>query len=170
MLVVLTTLRDGTAVAWPLVTIALACFLVVLSVINIRTYRLPDVLTLPMISAGIFLHASAGGVGAAANSLAGAVVGYAIIWGLASYWRARFKQDGIGMGDAKLLAAGGAWCGPFLLPVILLLSSGLGLVFAAGIWLFGKPSDRNIRTTRIPFGPFLSVGIFSAWWLVPSFA
>ena len=64
-------------------------------------------------------------------------------------------KDGLGRGDAKLLAGGGAWCGWMGLPFIVLIGSGMGLVAA----LF--PSVRNQK--RIPFGPFLALGILIVW-------
>jgi len=39
-------------------------------------------------------------------------------------------KDGLGRGDAKLLAAGGAWCGWMGLPFIVLIASGFGLLAA----------------------------------------
>jgi len=48
-------------------------------------------------------------------------------------------QDGLGRGDAKLLAAGGAWCGWSGLPLIVLISSALALIAAVAypeIWTY----------------------------------
>ncbi len=59
---------------------------------------------------------------------------------------------GLGLGDAKLLAAGGAWLGVALLPDVLLVSALAGLCWAVGR-----------RRSRIAFGPFLAGGIWVVW-------
>ena len=63
-------------------------------------------------------------------------------------------------GDAKLLAALGAWVGPGTLPVVLFLAACLGLAFAAARALCGK---RMTATTAIPFGPFLATAGWLCW-------
>jgi leader peptidase (prepilin peptidase)/N-methyltransferase len=64
------------------------------------------------------------------------------------------------MGDAKLLAAIGAWLGLSLLPAALLLAACTGLVAAAGAALTGK---RMSAATAIPFGPFLALSGWLLW-------
>ncbi|MFC4726535.1 hypothetical protein ACFPB0_14685, partial [Glycocaulis abyssi] len=57
--------------------------------------------------------------------------------------------------------AGGAWCGWFMLPLIVALASLSGLAFAAASTvLTRRPFSRR---SLIPFGPFLAVGIFLTW-------
>lgn len=143
--------------------------LFVLSWIDVRTLRLPDALTLPLIALGLVYNLAASGWSGAALSGLGAGLGYGVIWALQAYWRWRFKREGIGLGDAKLLSAGGAWCGPMALPFILLAASGLGLVVALGGWMFKIPARSDVMGMRLPFGPFLSVGIALVW-LVTLFA
>lgn len=146
----------------PFGAVVLAATLILLSAIDAATQRLPDVLTLPLIGAGLIWS---GGIGWSALFLSamGAVIGYAIIAGLNGYWRWRRGVEGIGLGDAKLLAAGGAWCGLVGLPFILLISSAAGLLVSAfTLKAIGKET-RPIRTARIPFGPFLALGIWTVW-------
>ena len=151
-----------TILANPIGAVALAAALILLSTIDAATQRLPDVLTLPLIGAGLIWS---GGIGWSALflSVLGAVFGYAIIAGLNWYWRTQRGVDGIGLGDAKLLAAGGAWCSVMGLPFILLISSAAGLLVSAlTLKAFGTET-RPMRTTRIPFGPFLALGIWIVW-------
>lgn len=65
------------------------------------------------------------------------------------------------MGDAKLLAALGAWLGWFALPEILLMASLTGLI-GGFIWLqWNKQNHRS----AFPFGPFLAIaGIIELLW------
>jgi leader peptidase (prepilin peptidase)/N-methyltransferase len=60
----------------------------------------------------------------------------------------------MGFGDFKLLAAIGAWTGWQVLPVVIVVSAGLGVVIGGlSLWAAKKGKD-----TRIPFGPYLAVG------------
>lgn len=148
---------------WPVETIiagaVLLAGLLALSIVDIRSFRLPDWLTLPLIPAGLL---AAWWLGAPVPwHLAGAVIGYAGLVALELAYRAARGRDGLGRGDAKLLAVGGAWCGAALLPVILLFASIAGLVWVMALRLAG---DREIGPdSAIPFGPFLAAGIAVAW-------
>ena len=144
----------------PLVVAALGCVLTIvlclLSVIDLRHRLLPDVLTVPLGALGIAAAAAGYGPGWVA-SLVGTVLGYAMIASLALVYRNLRGIDGIGLGDAKLLAALGAWNGIALLPLTLLAAAVAGL----GVYALdrrGKPFD---SMHSIPFGPCLA----GAGWL-----
>ena len=87
----------------------------------------------------------------------GALAGYVFFVAIEKGFKAVRGVDGLGRGDAKLLAAGGAWCGWYGLPFIILLASFGGLIFAA------MPSVRKQKTAYIAFGPFLAIGIMITW-------
>ena len=132
--------------------------LLVLSYIDLRTGLLPDLITLPLIVAGVGYAAlidDAWGL-----ALAGAFVGSGLIAGLGYIWRYARGYDGIGLGDAKLLAAGGAWAGLTMLPVILLIASGIGLLGAVFVAQKAQTAEQRVA---IPFGPSLSLGIWVGW-------
>ena len=152
----------GNIVFLSWVQILLILVLVYLAYIDLRTFRLPDVITLPLTLSGLL----ASGLSSLEfvsfqDSLIGAVLGYTSLWLLNSLYRLAKKQDGIGMGDAKLLAALGAWLGWFALPSILLMASLTGLIGGL-IWL--KWQKQNHRSA-FPFGPFLAIaGIIELLW------
>lgn len=109
--------------------LVLLAFLVPLAWIDYRQYRLPDVLTLPLILIGLVL--SLAGLGPEPLDAAiGAMVGFAVFWGLGTFYFEVRQVDGLGLGDAKLAAAAGAWLGWQMLPVFVLMASLSGLVFA----------------------------------------
>ena len=112
---------------------------------------------LPLGVAGLGLSLYTGGW---VQSVAGGLAGYALIAGLAAFWRSQRGYEGIGLGDAKLLAASGFWVGVFALPVILLVASILGLVIALIMAKATRSDDINVA---IPFGPFLALGTWAAW-------
>jgi leader peptidase (prepilin peptidase)/N-methyltransferase len=66
-------------------------------------------------------------------------------------------REGLGQGDAKLLAAGGAWLGWEALPWVVLLAAMLGLALA----LFRRARGVALtRETALPFGPPLALAIW----------
>jgi len=143
-----------------LVSAALALVLLSLTWVDLDRFLLPDVLTLPLIAGGV-AYSSLFGAGLWL-SLAGALVGYSIVAGLALYWRRRFGREGIGLGDAKLLAGGGAWIGLFGVPLILLFASGSALLVVALVALFGRRLDGK---SVLAFGPMLALAIWAVWCL-----
>lgn len=130
--------------------------LAALAWIDMRTLRLPDPLTLPLIGAG--LVQSWYFTGDVRNALIGAAAGYLFFLAIEKGYKALRGHDGLGRGDAKLLAAGGAWCGWIGLPWIVLIASGAGLAFAGALTLLGRRPD-----SMMPFGPFLALGMALVW-------
>ena len=122
-----------------------------LSYIDWRSFRLPNYWTKPLIILGLIYHYHI--------SLdiypfiLGAVLGYAIFWTIETAYRLIRKQEGLGRGDAKLLAAGGAWCGALALPFIILIASSAALIFIL------RQNKEKSAEMKLPFGPFLAAGI-----------
>jgi len=136
--------------------------LLYLSYIDLRSFRLPDFVTLPLIIAGIlFNQLSSVGFVDTTSAITGAAIGYGSLWLLNRLYHLTKKQDGIGMGDAKLLAALGAWLGWASLPSILLIASVSGLIGGMIYLKWRKKSTRH----AFPFGPFLAfAGIIELLW------
>jgi len=129
--------------------------LAALSVIDYRTLILPDILTLPLIAGGLLFAYWQQAL--LAGSI-GAVIGYAGLVGIELFYKKVRGVDGLGRGDAKLLAAGGAWCGWYGLAFILLIASASGLVHALLLSRRGEQTN-----SKLPFGPHLALGIFVSW-------
>jgi leader peptidase (prepilin peptidase)/N-methyltransferase len=140
------------------ITLFLAGALIMLTVIDLDRYLLPDWLTLPLIILGLG-YSYMFGVGVLLSGL-GAAIGYVIIASLAYFWRSQMGREGIGLGDAKLLAAAGAWLGALSLPAMLLGASGLGLVFFAALSVSKKYSEMR---QVLPFGPFIALAFWALW-------
>jgi len=140
----------------------LVLILLYLSYIDLRSFRLPDFVTLPLIVTGILFNLlSSVGFTDAASATTGAVLGYGSLWLLNRLYRLSKKQDGMGMGDAKLLAALGAWLGWAALPSILLIASVSGLIGGLIYLKLRKKSTHH----AFPFGPFLAfAGIIELLW------
>ena len=129
--------------------------LMILSVIDWRTFRLPNVWTFPLILAGLIYSYFFGDM---MMSALGVVIGYLAFVTLEVGYKKIRGRDGLGRGDAKLLAAGGAWCGVLALPFIVLIASGSALA-ALILPSMRRHADRG----HLPFGPFISFGIFLCW-------
>jgi leader peptidase (prepilin peptidase)/N-methyltransferase len=138
-----------------LATPVLIALLAALTCIDLRERRLPDRLTLPLLGLGLALAARRTN-GLPIAELAGAGVGFLLFWALGeAHYRLR-GVEGLGLGDAKLLAAGGAWLGWRDLPVLILVAALGGL--AAAMWGRG-------RRREIAFGPWLALA-FAILWLL----
>ena len=142
---------------WP--SCALCWTLLALAWIDWDHMRLPDALTLPLLVAGLavtyWLDPAAAGEHAAAAAL-----GYLALRGLAVAYRALRGREGLGAGDAKLLAAAGAWVGIAALPHIVLGGALLGILLALALRLRGHAVT---RATAVPFGPGLCAALWLAW-------
>jgi leader peptidase (prepilin peptidase)/N-methyltransferase len=141
-----------------LVAVLLGAFLVALTAFDIEWMRLPDVLTFPLIAIGLLKA----GVweGQWLSGWAGTVIGYSFIYLVAWIWRRSGRGEAIGMGDAKLLAAAGAWFGPLALAPVLLVASLSGLLIA---FVSGAYKAEASISAKIPFGPFIGIGMWAAW-------
>ncbi len=136
--------------------------LLYLAHIDWRTLRLPNAITFPLIILGIAFNAFSDlRFTSPSSACIGVFLGYGLLWALNNGYHLLKNQDGIGMGDAKLLAALGAWLGWGALPSILLIASVTGLLGGI-IWL--KLRRHHLREA-FPFGPFLAIaGIIELLW------
>lgn len=137
--------------------------LLALAWIDARHMVLPDMLTLPLILGGLGF-ALVEEPDRTLDHAAGAAIGWLIFWAVARLYRAVRGRDGLGTGDAKLLAAAGAWVTwSGLAPVMLLAAlTGLGVALAERL-RGGTPS----AATAIPFGPPLAFATWVVWLYVP---
>ena len=111
-------------------------------------------MTLPLIVAGL-AAAALFDPGAVVDRALAAAIGYLGLRALAAIYRVARGRDGLGGGDAKLLAAGGAWVGLAALPQVILAAALAALAGAAALTLSGA---RLTAHSALPFGPFLALG------------
>lgn len=129
-----------------------------LTAIDIRHYILPDSITLPLFGAAI-AAAFLPGDTTPLQAVFGTVAGGGTLFGMGWLGKIIFRKgDAMGGGDIKLLAAAGALWGP----KIALLSIFFGALIATLGALALVVSRRLREDHRIPFGPFLAVGIWIA--------
>ena len=132
----------------------LVATLMAMAFIDLDTQLLPDILTLPLMWAGIIAAARGWIPVSLEASVGGAVAGYLSLWLVANAFRIVRGKEGMGAGDFKLLAALGAWMGWQMIPLIVLLSSAVGALSGIALIVFRSHG----RDVPIPFGPYLAGG------------
>ncbi|MFN7145891.1 MAG: prepilin peptidase [Myxococcota bacterium] len=133
--------------------------LVGLTFIDLRHFIIPDQFSIYMVPVGVAGAALLGWLGYTGaptwqGSVIGALVGGGILGAvIGAYWLIR-REEGMGMGDVKLLAMLGAWFGPTAVLVILMIASIGGSVIGVTMAAVQRKSLR----LALPFGPFLALG------------
>jgi len=98
----------------------------------------------------------------------GAVICGLTLAAIAALYRKIRLRDGMGGGDPKLVAAIGAWIGWQALPLMLLLASLGGIVWA---FIGQRKGDQTLGERRVPFGFFACIAAWAAvplWLLISS--
>jgi leader peptidase (prepilin peptidase)/N-methyltransferase len=123
---------------------------IALTFIDFDTKLLPDQITLPLLWLGLIVNVF-GCFTDLTSAVIGAVVGYLLLWSI--YWAFKLitGKEGMGYGDFKLLAAMGAWFGWQTLPVLVLISSVVGILLGGTFLLIRRSRE------AIPFGPYLAI-------------
>jgi leader peptidase (prepilin peptidase)/N-methyltransferase len=140
-------------------TAALGWSLLAIAAIDLRHYVIPDLLA-----------ATVGGIGLLAIGVPNpsaliehglsALLAYALFRGIAALYARRRGRQGLGEGDARLLAALAVWVSWEGLPSVLLWASLGGLAHALWLAVRGR---RITAATRLPFGPHLCLGGWLVW-------
>jgi leader peptidase (prepilin peptidase) / N-methyltransferase len=120
---------------------------------------LPDTLTLPLIVAGLGATLLSDPM-AITDHAAAAAAGYLAFRAIEIAYRRLRGRDGLGQGDAKLLAAAGAWLGLAPLPTVVFVAAVFGLAIAAGLRIAGQKLHGG---SAIPLGPALCAAIWVTW-------
>jgi len=140
-------------------------WLLALGWIDARRWLLPDALTLPLLVAGLAAAAAFDPEQLTDRAL-GAALGYLSLRVVALLYRVLRGREGLGHGDAKLLAASGAWVGAMALPQLVLGAAVSALSAAACLRLAGVRLGAH---SALPFGPFLALMTWLIWLLGPFF-
>lgn len=169
-LVELATAAVFLAVAWRIglhaslpAYLYLAAVGVALAMIDLDVQRLPDKLTLPSYAVGLALLGVAAAASSDGHAFERAALGMAILFGLyALLWL--IYPSGMGLGDVKLAGVLGlylAYLGWGQLVVGGFSAFLLGAVVSVGLVLFRDAG----RKSRVPFGPFMLLGVLVGIWV-----
>ncbi|OTH00425.1 prepilin peptidase [Acinetobacter sp. ANC 4973] len=128
----------------------LTWILIALTFIDFDTQLLPDRYTLTLAALGLGVNSYAIYT-SPTSAIWGYIIGFLCLWIVYYLFKIITGKEGMGYGDFKLLAALGAWMGPLMLPLIVLLSSFVGAII--GLILL------KIRKENQPFafGPYIAI-------------
>ncbi len=138
-----------------LIGIILTYFLVAIALIDFDTMIIPDQFSLPLMWLGLFVSLWAVFI-EPSSAIKGALLGYLLLWSVFHLFKVVTGKEGMGYGDFKLLAAGGAFLGMKAVMVIVIMSAFAGAVIGS-LYLF---MSKNSKDKPIPFGPYLAAGIW----------
>ncbi|MFH0922278.1 MAG: A24 family peptidase [Fibrobacterota bacterium] len=137
----------------------LAVFLLPISIIDLRTQRIPPVLSIGLLVAGLAFAWLPGGL-SPLQSFIGAVAGGGALFLVALIGeKLSGREDAMGGGDIKLMAGIGSCIGPWLVLPVLATASFMALAFVLLTW------KQGIRGRKIVFGPFLAFGTAFAFFI-----
>ncbi len=130
--------------------------LLIITMIDLDTMEIPNILSLPGIVLGLALSLFTPGL-SWWESLLGIMAGGGIFFLIAAVFALVRRKEGLGMGDIKLLAMIGAFIGWKGVVFTILVSSVSGMIIALPLmWRSGKGLG-----LAVPYGPFLAFGAVS---------
>lgn len=138
-------------------TPALALFawaLLVITFIDLDHRIIPDVISLPGTGLGL-LYSLVPGFPRPLDSLLGVAAGGGFLFLILYAYEKIMGEEGMGLGDVKLLAMIGAFLGWQSLPVTVMVSSLAGSLVGIG---YALVKGESVRKFPVPFGPFLALG------------
>ena len=141
---------------WPSAPICgvISLLLLMSALIDAKTLRLPDFLTLAIALCSIILAATEGRL---ISGLIAAMAAFLILYGLKVWIERQSDKTMFGMGDVKLIAALALWLGTRT-PLMLALAALMGLIVVAG---------KKDRPAILPFGPMIATSAFVIGVFVP---
>ncbi|MCP1337883.1 prepilin peptidase [Futiania mangrovi] len=142
----------------------LTVLLAALAVSDARRYVLPDVLNLALAVCG-FVSTALLRPDVLPDAAIGCLAGFAAFAGIAAAYRRLRGRDGLGLGDAKLMGAAGAWVGWQGLSSVVLIGAFAAL--AATLAMAKLRGETVHAATRVPLGIFLALGLWITWMFGP---
>lgn len=125
--------------------------------IDLRRRIIPDLLNLALLGLGLAVAAwEDPALSSLAERLAQVALAFGLFWALRALHARLRGRIGIGLGDVKFIAAATAWIGLVGLPLLILTASLAALV---GVLVAILAGGRIDRAARLPFGPFLALGL-----------
>lgn len=157
LLAVWASLTVPEQLLWP--TVLFGWALLTVALVDLKSLVIPNALTLPLGALGLaapLLWDRA----ALLDHAIGAAAGYPALTLVAVAYRRLRNRSGLGGGDARLLAAIGAWVAWQGLPTVVLCASLLGLCHAL---VLAAQGERITAARRLPFGPHLCLAGWLVW-------
>ena len=141
-----------------LLLLILSIFFIIIFFIDLKHFIIPNVLTFPLMVIG-FLKSFDPNLNQTIfpnyiNSLIGGLFGYSIIWLIIFFYKKVRNKEGMGLGDAKLMAVIGFWFGWISIPFTIFISSVVALILVIPSLI----NQSRKMSSEIPFGPYIIIG------------
>ena len=138
-----------------LLLLILSVFFIIIFFIDLKHFIIPNVLTFPLMVIG-FVKSFDPNLNKTIfpnyiNSLIGGIFGYLIIWLIIYIYKKVRKKEGMGLGDAKLMAVIGFWFGWISIPFVIFISSAVALILVVPSLI----NKSRVMSSEIPFGPYI---------------
>ena len=139
--------------------------LITMSIIDLRERILPNKLNLLLAVCGIVFHTSLGfALMPPYMMILGALAGGGVLYAIRAVSNHIYGMETLGLGDVKLLAAGGIWLGPQNTMMALSIGALAGLAHGLLYIAYQKIRHREdvaFRGLTIPAGPGFATGLFA---------
>jgi Flp pilus assembly protein protease CpaA len=123
----------------PIPVLVVLAAVAVAAATDLRSFKIHNALTLPLLACGLVYHAVVDGSAGLAGSALGAVVGFGLFFFV-------FLLGGMGGGDVKLMAGVGAWLGvPAALAVAAVASLAAGAYALVVIATSGRARETRLH-------------------------
>ena len=140
-----------------LLLMILSIFFIIIFFIDLKHFIIPNELTFPLMVIG-FIKSFDPNLNQTIfpnyiNSLIGGISGYLIIWLIIFFYKKVRKKEGMGLGDAKLMAVIGFWFGWVSIPFVIFISS----IVALATVIPSLINKSRQMSSEIPFGPYIII-------------
>lgn len=144
--------------------------LVILSIIDLKTWLLPNKLNLLFAILGIAFHASIHfTIFEPIQLLYGTMLGSGTLLTIRFFGNKYYGQDTLGLGDVKLLGAAGFWLGVEGVVLAMTIGALMGILHGVGFAVTRAIKEKtkpNLKRLMIPAGPGFCMGIIlSGFWI-----
>ena len=133
----------------------LSLLFIIIFFIDLENFIIPDSLNFSIMALALFKNflpiSDTSFIQDINQSIIGGMVGYSIIWLIIYLYKKIKKIEGMGLGDAKLMAGIGLLFGWQSVPFVLFISALLGLIFV----LPSLINKQKNMSSEISFGPFI---------------
>ena len=141
-----------------------ACIiLIALSAIDIKTRLLPNEMVLGLATLGFIFHLTTlSAFSTPLEIFLGGFIGFATLYLVRTIANRYYEADALGLGDVKLIGAGGIWLGPDAIMLAMSVGALAGLVHGSFVAMkIAKKTKTNPDFSRlqVPAGPGFSIGL-----------
>ncbi len=134
--------------------------LILLAIIHydFKSLRIPNLMNVALAGLGLFISLKADR--SFFDIMISVVVMTVILGGMMLLYQRLRGQSGLGMGDVKFVIAAGFWIEISAMPIFMLLSSSMALLYYTVV---SKGELGKIKHQHVPFGPFLCFGLWTTY-------